>query len=60
VPDQAQGNFYLEHINALAGDVAEQLVLIIKMSAEHLCGLVDCMFDLDCYASTSLGFLDNL
>jgi hypothetical protein len=40
--------------------MAEKLVLVVKMSAEHFCRLINRMLDLDSYTGAGLGFLDQL
>jgi hypothetical protein len=51
---------HLQHINALASDVAKNFVLLVEVTAEHFRGLVHSMLDLHSDTSTSLAFLDDL
>lgn len=51
---------YLEHVNTLPGNMAQQFILLIEMSAKHLCRLVHRVLNLHRDTSTRLGFLDNL
>ena len=40
--------------------MAQQLILLVKVSAEHLSRLVNGVFDLDGHSRSSLGFLHDL
>jgi len=51
---------HLEHVDALTADMAQDFILIIEVTAEHLCRLVYGMLNLNCDASTSLRFLHDL
>jgi len=51
---------YLEHINTLASDMAKYFVFLIEVSAEHLRGLVDRVFNFDRDATPCLGLLHHV
>lgn len=51
---------YLEDIDTLPRDVAQKVVFLVEMAAEHLGRLIHRMLNLDGYAPTCLRFLDNL
>ena len=51
---------HLQHVNARPSDMAEELVLLIEVTAKHLRRLVHGVFDLDGDTTTGLALLDNL
>lgn len=53
-------NTNLQHINALPRDVADNLVFIVEVPSEHLCGLVHRVLNLDGHTTTRLRLFDHL
>lgn len=56
----SQGTTYLQYVDTLASNMAEELILFIEVTAKQLRGLVYSMLDLHSDTSSSLGLLDNL
>jgi len=51
---------YLQNVDALPGDVAINLVLVVEVPSVHLGRLIHCMFNLHCDTAARLRLLDKL
>jgi hypothetical protein len=51
---------YFEDVDTRSGDMAEQFVVVVKVSPKHLSRLINRMLNFDRHTTTRLRFLDNL
>ena len=51
---------HLQHIYASSRDVADNLILVVEMTSEHLCRLVHGVLNLDGDATACLRLLHHL
>lgn len=49
-----------QHVDTLAGNVAQKFILVVKVTSKHFSWLVNGVFNLYGYSSSSLRFFDDL